>query len=105
MRLPTLSPTMQSSAQAQVPAQARVQRAQPSIASSARSSSRSATPAPSSFLAYSIPSSACHTPSAPRSPGLGLVWRVERIEALLAATDVKGGLGTGGNRVMGATGG
>ena len=29
--------------------------------------------------------------------------RLERVEMLLAAVDVKGGLGTGGNHVMGAT--
>ena len=31
--------------------------------------------------------------------------RVERVEVLLAAADVKGGLGTGGNRVIGVTAG
>ena len=30
---------------------------------------------------------------------------MERVEVVLAAADVKGGLGTGGNHVMGATAG
>ena len=97
-----------------VQAQARTQVRDPKThppAPSARSSSRSlrpsksphATSATSSLLASSTPSRALQAPCAPRSSELAPVRRVERVEVLLAAADVKGGLGTGGNRVMGAT--